>query len=150
MPCASTSVSLVYDIHGRQTGEFEFTCEGSCEEAGHRCDWVEYVDVRNRISKYYCGCARDLGEGRLNRYTTVPPPGRLTRCEKNIVLIATTRKEGDEEICVLEPHCAGGCDDEDRECVLKTLKEEWQTIDEPGKRPRRVKIKSYACECRFR
>ena len=152
MPCTTTSVSLIYDIHGDQTGEFEFECGGKCEEhegPKKRCDWAQYFshDPEEPIV-ICCACVSVFDGGKVERITQSKPAGKLTHCEDSIALRVKTSKKGDQEVRELEPFCRGGCDDAKFTCT-REVKEDWQILEEPGRRPRMVQVKKYTCVCKI-
>jgi hypothetical protein len=148
MACKSGSISLVYDVNGKPTGEFDLHCDGGCTEKNERCDWVEHFHYKGKVSvsAVFCHCTRLYDNGKLERVTPLDPPGKLTRCEESAGMLWITK----DSVCEMEPHCFGGCNDEDRECRLKQPpKEEWKTI-EGGPYPRRVRIVTWECSCELK
>ena len=147
MACKSGTISLVYDVNGKPTGEFDLHCANGCTEKNEVCDWVEHFQYNGRtsVSAVFCHCTRVYDGGKVEHVTSGHPPGKLTRCDESAGMLWITR----DDICTMEPHCFGGCDEEDRECTLSEPKDEWKTIE--GKPfARRVRVRTWQCTCQLK
>ncbi|HTD24483.1 MAG TPA: hypothetical protein VK738_17630 [Terriglobales bacterium] len=150
MACKSGTISLVYDVNGKPTGEFDLHCANGCTERNEKCDWVEHFHYKSPslvgVSAVFCHCTRIYEGGKVEHVTSGNPPGRLTRCDESAGMLWIT--EGD--VCKMVPHCFGGCDDDDYECKVKEPpQEEWKTI-EGGPFPRRVRVVTWECACQLK